>query len=36
MEEANANLFYPKMYAMLRYADRLERESTNFDLSVFE
>jgi hypothetical protein len=27
---------YQKLYVLLRYADKIERESTNFDLSVFE
>lgn len=27
---------FEKLYELLRYADKLERESTNFDLSVFE
>jgi hypothetical protein len=28
--------FINNLYRLLRYTDRIERESTNFDLSVFE
>jgi hypothetical protein len=36
LESANSNDFFKNLYRLLRYADQLERESTNFDLSVFE
>jgi hypothetical protein len=36
LNEILATNFYERLYALLRYTDHLERQSTNFDLSVFE
>ncbi|MFM2190783.1 MAG: hypothetical protein RL491_1169, partial [Bacteroidota bacterium] len=36
MEDFSESDFYKKLYHLLRYTDQLERDSTNFDLSVFE
>ena len=36
LKDALSPAFYTDLYRLLRYADRIEREATNFDLSVFE
>jgi hypothetical protein len=36
LNEILATNFYERLYVLLRYTDHLEKQSTNFDLSVFE